>query len=328
MTQQHSRLAATGMSKRAKTVLKAVGALLGVTLVALAALMLTFRAATLDLPAVSVGDLPPAAPPAEMSISRLPTGTYETPAAMAFRGGAFDDVRQFAATAVLVRHPKGNLLIDTGFGKRVDDHMKLLPSIQRSPHHKRAAAVDQLAVTPGPITLAGIIPTHAHWDHISGIEDLPGVPVLATEAAQSWIKSGAKGTEVLNSIRNLTYRGYDFAGGPYLGFAKSHDIWGDGSVVIVPAPGHTPDSVVVFVNLPSGRRYAFIGDLAWQLEGIDIPAEKPWMLRWMIGEDSAHVHRDIALIRAARAKFPQIRPVPAHDRAAFETIPVFPASAR
>ncbi len=49
---------------------------------------------------------------------------------------------------------------------------------------------------------------------------------------------------------------YDFRSGPYLGFAESHDVYGDGSVVIALAGGHTTGSVIVFVTLPSGRRYA------------------------------------------------------------------------
>jgi N-acyl homoserine lactone hydrolase len=102
-------------------------------------------------------------------------------------------------------------------------------------------------------------------------------------------------------------------------------VWGDGSVVIVPAPGHTPDSVVVFVSLPSGTRYAFVGDLVWQMVGFEIPADKPWMLRQLIGEDNNEVHKDIAIIRSAISKYPQIHAIPAHDAAAFRTIPVFPA---
>jgi len=48
----------------------------------------------------------------------------------------------------------------------------------------------------------------------------------------------------------------------YMGLTQSRDLYGDGSIVIVPAPGHTPGSVVVFVTLPGGARYAFVGDLA------------------------------------------------------------------
>jgi hypothetical protein len=47
-----------------------------------------------------------------MAIYHLPTGTYETRAALAVRGGPFRDKRHFAASAVLVRHPRGDLLID------------------------------------------------------------------------------------------------------------------------------------------------------------------------------------------------------------------------
>ena len=72
--------------------------------------MLTLTAARLDVPTVEVGALPPASPPAEMLISALPTGTYETPAIFAFRGGSSHDTRHFASTAVLVHHPKRNVL--------------------------------------------------------------------------------------------------------------------------------------------------------------------------------------------------------------------------
>ena len=294
-----------------------------------AGLALTFAPTTLHIPAVDVGPLPPASPPTSMSISALPTGTYETPAMLAFRGGSWSDVRHFAATAVLVQHPNGNLLIDTGFGKHVGEHMKMLPSIQRSTHSTAVAAVDQLAsggIQPG--SLAGVIPTHAHWDHISGLDDLGNVPVMVSAAAKRWIDTKAKGTEVINSLRSINYRQYDFTGGPYLGFPRSHDVWGDGSVVIVPAPAHTPDSVVVFISLPSGTRYALVGDLVWQMEGIELPADKPWMLRRLIGENSAEVHKDIAILRSAIATYPQIHAIPAHDAASFRLIPSFPAIAQ
>jgi glyoxylase-like metal-dependent hydrolase (beta-lactamase superfamily II) len=312
-----------------KLPLKILAGLVAAIVLATAALMLTFTAAKLELAPVDVGALPPASPPAGMSISALPTGTYETPAALAFRGGSWKDTRQFATTALLVRHPKGNLLIDTGMGKNVDEHVKTLPAMQRTPYTKGIPVAAQLAVggiQPGG--LAGVIPTHAHWDHISGLEDLGGVPVLVSTAGKAFIDTKRADTELLNSFRAVNYKPYDFEGGPYLGFPKSHDVWGDGSVVIVPAPAHTPDSVVVFVNLLSGARYAALGDLVWQMEGVDLPAEKPWMLRRVIGEDDEQAHKDIALVRAASQKYPQLHLLPAHDGSAFRTIPIFPASAR
>jgi len=147
--------------------------------------------------------------------------------------------------------------------------------------------------------------------------------VKVTAAGKRWIDSKASGIEVINSFGSLNYQNYEFDGGPYPGFPRSHDVWGDGSAVIVPAPGHTPDSVVVFVSLPSGARYALLGDLIWQLEGIEIPADKPWMLRWLIGEDNDEGYTDIDRIRVATKKYPQIRPIPAHDGSAFSQLPKF-----
>lgn len=309
--------------------LKVLGGFAAIVVVGVIALALTFIPATLNVLNVEVGSLPAATPPAGMSISALPTGTYDTPAALAYSGGSWGEVRHFSSTAILVRHPRGNLLIDVGFGRNLDQHMQLIPAMQRSAHHKLTPVVDRLtAASMNPRDIAAIIPTHAHWDHISGIDDLRDVPVLETVPGRDWISSKAEGTEVMNSFGAVNYRQYDFDSGPYLGFPRSHDVWGDGAVVIVPAPGHTPDSVVVFVNLPSGNRYAFLGDLVWQLEGIEIPAEKPWMLRWLIGENNVEVHEDIARIRAAIKKFPQIHPIPAHDESAFRQIPTFPASAQ
>ncbi|MEA1652917.1 MBL fold metallo-hydrolase [Nitrospirillum sp. BR 11164] len=328
MASLSGRLKAVAKMRAIKAAMWVLAGLGTATLVAVAGLALTFIPAKLDLPAVDVGDLPPASPPAGMSISALPTGTYGSPAALTYRGGSWSDVRHLAATAILVRHPKGDLLIDTGFGRNIDDHMRLIPPMQRTPQIKGLPAIDQLAaggVHPGDI--AAIIPTHSHWDHISGVDDFHGVPVMETAAGRHWINSKPKGSEVINSFRDINYKSYEFDGGPYLGFPRSHDLFGDGSVVIVPASAHTPDSVIVFVSLPSGDRYALVGDLVFQMEGIEIPAEKPWLLRWLIGENAIEMHRDIALVRAIREKFPQVHLVPAHDSLSFGTIPVFPASA-
>lgn len=314
-----------------KLVSRVLVGLVAVIVLATVALMLTFTSAKLKLAPVEVGDLPPASPPAGMSVSTLPTGSYQGRAALTYNGGSWTEVRHLAMTALLVRHPKGSLLIDVGAGRNVDEHVKLIPAPQRATtdYTKAIPAASQLAAGGLQLKdLAGVIPTHTHWDHISGLEDFPGVPVFVTATGKRYIDSEKQGTEVINSFHNVNYKLYEFDGGPYLGFPRSHDVWGDGSIVIVPAPGHTPDSVVVFVNLPSGTRYALIGDLVFQMEGVEIPAEKPWLLRRLIGEDNDEVHKDIALIRTAIRRYPELHAIPAHDPRALALIPVFPASAQ
>jgi len=79
---------------------------------AIALLMSTFRASPLPTPAPFAGPLPPASPPERMSLYQLPTGVTHRDAASAYRGGSFRDKRDFAMTALLVKHPRGDLLID------------------------------------------------------------------------------------------------------------------------------------------------------------------------------------------------------------------------
>jgi glyoxylase-like metal-dependent hydrolase (beta-lactamase superfamily II) len=117
------------------------------------------------------------------------------------------------------------------------------------------------------------------------------------------------------------YEVYDFEGGPYLGFPRSHDVFGDGSVVVVPAPGHTPGSVIVFVALADGRRFAFVGDLAWQREGITEREERPWLMRRTADGDPAQVRDNLLRMTAVAEQFPQITLVPAHDVRGFAGLP-------
>ena len=297
-------------------------------LIGLVALGRSFSAATLEVPPLAIDSLPHASPPAGMSLSMLPTGSMQSTAALAYRGGKFGDQRDFVMPVILVRHPRGNLLFDTGFGRTVDEQVKLQPKLMQlaTTYQKGTPAADQLKAGGLKLTdLAGVVLTHSHWDHISGLDSLPGVPVWINAAEQAFIVDEPEKAAVLRSLGELNYKRYEFEGGPYLDFPSSHDVWGDGSIVLVPAPGHTPGSTVAFITLPSGKRYALLGDLVWQNEGIDLPAERPWLLRRVIGENDAQVRENIVRVAAIHKRFPEINMVPAHDARAAAMLPVFPA---
>jgi N-acyl homoserine lactone hydrolase len=300
-----------------------------VLLALLGAFAASFRFAPLPVLPEPAGPLPPASPPPGMSLSALPTGRSLSRAAFAYRGGDLSDERSFSMTAILVRHPKGDLLFDTGLGKGAREHLArqstLMKTLSRLETSSPAAA--QLKAAGYDLRgLAGVVLTHAHWDHVSGLDSLPGVPVWLSRREQALLHSGAAATTVARSLGPLPEKVYDFNGPPYLGFQASLDVWGDGSVVLVPAPGHTPGSIVAFLALPSGRRFALLGDLVWQTEGIELPSERPWASRALVDSDPALVRENIARVAAVHRRFPEVTLLPAHDARAMARLPVFPAT--
>lgn len=253
------------------------------------------------------------------SIHQLPTGSYSTRAALAFRGGSLFEVRQFAATPVLLQHPSGDVLLDAGFGRDFEQHLAMLPRFRRSPHTVGAPVIDQLAAAGyDPGRLVGILLTHSHWDHVSGIADLD-VPILITADELSYAEH-ARDDRVFTAVAaGRTTRTYAFDGGPFEGFPVSHDLHGDGSIVIVPSPGHTTGSVIVFVTTVDEQRFAFIGDLAWQLDGVERNVDRPLLMRMLADSDRARVRADLATVGELASRW---RIVPAHDARAFAGIPM------
>lgn len=284
----------------------------------------SFTPSKLFLPPATRFAIPQSSPPANMSIAAIPAGEAHDRAIFAFRGGRWSDQRTFAVGGILVRHPRGMLLFDTGFGSRVDAHVASLDFLtQTTAHYRKGKPVAAQLTAAGiePKKLQAVVLTHAHWDHVSGLDDLRGVPVWVTRPELDFIHDGGRASSLARSFGELPYVAYDFPNGPYLGFARSRDVYGDGSVVLVPAFGHTPGSIIAFISLPDGARYALVGDLVWQKEGIELPAERPWPVRLLVDSDAAPVRELIVHMRHIVDRIPSLVVVPAHDVRVWRTLP-------
>lgn len=278
----------------------------------------------LSTPPALKAALPAANPPAGMQLYQLPTGVNHRTAAFAYRGGSFFDKREFTMAAILIKHPKGDLLIDGGFGKNVKQHFATMPWYFRAvtDFAPGVPAIEQLQLAGyNPDSIKNILLTHAHWDHVSGIEDFSNTPVQVSDPELQFINSGNKLCQLAQSINPARYKPYQFEEKPYLGFDKSYDYYADGSIVIVPAPGHTPGSIIVFVTTPEGKRYAFIGDLAWQAEGVTLLEERPLLQSTLGDYDRTGVQDNLRRVYAIAEKYPQIVIVPAHDARPIAGIP-------
>src|SRR5262252_8052267 len=133
----------------------------------LALFLHTFSASPLPKPTPYTGPLPSATPPREMAVVAVISGVNHRVAAYGYRGGSLFERRDFSIAGALVKHPQGDLLIDTGFGRNFRDQFRTMPWIFRAVtfYTLWQPAVDQLkAAGYDQKSLRAILPTHSHWD--------------------------------------------------------------------------------------------------------------------------------------------------------------------
>jgi N-acyl homoserine lactone hydrolase len=79
--------------------------------------------------------------------------------------------------------------------------------------------------------------------------------------------------------------------------------------------------VIIFVTLPNGTHYAFVGDLVWQLEGITQREERPWITRRKADTDAEANCENLLHMIALKERLPNLIIVPAHDIRASSQLP-------
>ncbi|OEC35662.1 hydrolase [Pseudomonas sp. 1D4] len=254
------------------------------------------------------------------------TSSAETLDAFTVEGGQWTRTVPVNHTAVLIQHHAATLLLDTGLGRQVDAQFETDMPWWDKPLFKYQTvtpARDQL--DRDGLRIDRILLTHAHWDHASALADFPEVPVWAPWAEIDFSHI-ATPPAVLPSqfTHGVRWQPFEFEPTPYMGFDESLDLFGDGSVVLVPLTGHTPGSVGVFLTLADGRRFFFTGDTSWRLEGFTGPNEKFWVSRRMVDNDREGTRAQLQRVHDLIQADPALSVVPAHDAAVQDRIGYYP----
>lgn len=163
---------------------------------------------------------------------------------------------ELAVPCYLIVHPKGTLMWDVG---AVPD--RLIPQggtgtlRQYGSSGKRLA--DQLAAigyAPKDITYLAL--SHYHWDHVGNANLFAGSTWLVRPLEREIMfadppspRTEPENFSALKSSRTVIIRD------------KDYDVFGDGSVVIKSAPGHSPDHQVLFLKLTHTGPVVLSGDL-------------------------------------------------------------------
>ncbi len=202
-----------------------------------------------------------------MEVERLSTGCVRSK--LAFRGvrrylpGGWSD-RTLPVNVFLVRHPDGLLLFDTGQTARAAGpgyHPRWHPFLRLARFELEAG--DEIGAQIDTESVRWVVLSHLHTDHIGGVDAFPGAEVIVSRV--EWERAQGLSGRLRGYLPQHWPLGHpmliDF-GGPAVGpFAGSYDVAGDGRLLAVPTPGHTPGHVSLLVR-DGGAGWFLGGDLA------------------------------------------------------------------
>lgn len=269
-------------------------------------------------------------PPAQGSVrfSQIKTSEVTTLDRLTHSGGSWFRTVRVNHTAVLVEHPRGRFLFDTGLGTQVDRQFGeempwwAKPLFAYGPVTPARAQLQAAQLPP----VDRIILSHGHWDHASALVDFPGAAVWVTAPERRFLASAAPPAVLPSQVNSpaIRWHVYDFEARPYAGYPRSLDPFGDGSAVLVPMPGHTPGAAGLFLTLTSGRRAFFTGDTVWRLASVAQADDKFWLASRFVDADRSETHRAIEQLRAVMQANPGLLMIPAHDTAVQDPLGYFP----
>jgi N-acyl homoserine lactone hydrolase len=164
----------------------------------------------------------------------------------------------FGNHCYLIRHAKGWMLWDTGNA----DRLAALPAGLPAPNglltsfmtKPLANSLKELGVAPGEIQHFAM--SHSHGDH-SGNANMFGASTLYIQSAEYDAVFGSEPQKYGFVVANFE----QLRNAKTVKLNGDHDVFGDGSVVIKPAPGHTPGHQVLFVRLPKRGPVILSGDM-------------------------------------------------------------------
>jgi glyoxylase-like metal-dependent hydrolase (beta-lactamase superfamily II) len=251
----------------------------------------------------------PAQAAPDMSLTRLDCGTPQAPTPVNQRFSdtfSYGDLKiQFVFSCYLIKHDDQYLLWDTG-------HSMTAPNVA-----PKVSIVDQLAkidVKPEQITYVGI--SHYHADHTGQVASFPKATLLI----------GLGDWNAITAPKPAT--GVNFA--PFEGWIKGDnkvepqptdkDVFGDGSVIMLATPGHTPGHHSLLVKLHGGN-FVISGDAVHFRENYETNGV-PWF-NYDRAETLASIDRLKGIVKTFNATL-----IIQHDARDIDKLPAFPAAAK
>ena len=163
----------------------------------------------------------------------------------------------FVTPCYLVVHPKGKLIWDVGQvpdAQIPDDGSEVVVQDILKARHKLVPQLQKLGISPADVTYLAM--SHYHLDHTANANLFAGSTWIVQQAeydamfgAKEFAIRDSASYDKLKDARRILLNNED------------HDVFGDGTVIIKTAPGHTPGHQMLFLRLQNFGPLLLEGDL-------------------------------------------------------------------
>jgi glyoxylase-like metal-dependent hydrolase (beta-lactamase superfamily II) len=259
--------------------------------------------------AASVGLSASAQTPPEVTLTRFDCGTGQSPIDPARFNDtfAFPDLKvTLTFSCYLVKHGTEYMVWDAGF------------AVGANPNAPKVSIVDQLKqlnLTADQMKFIGI--SHYHGDHIGQVGLFPKATLLIGKGDWDAL-TAAKPNPGVNPA---PFANWISGGGKVEPVPLDKDVFGDGTVMIIGTPGHTPGHTTLLVRLKEKGPVMLIGDLAHfhqNYEGNGVPT---------FNTDRAQTLASIDRVKKLAANL-KATVIVQHDQRDIGKLPAFPAAAK
>ena len=161
---------------------------------------------------------------------------------------------ELSVPCYLIEHPDGTLLWDAGLSDSLAEgspHTQANGTVTTVTATLRAQ-LEELGYQPADITYLAL--SHLHYDHAGNANDF---------AAATWLVQRPEHEAAFGDAQGFFDRALygELEISETMLLDGDHDVFGDGTVVIKSAPGHTPGHQVLFVDLAETGPLVLSGDL-------------------------------------------------------------------